>query len=196
MELNKYTTITSSSGFTSRIDYSGKGWLSGKKNSFVATMHRDGKEKETLYTIEGQWTGEFVIKDSHKQTVDTWRAKDHPTSTFVIAPVDQQDPLESRRAWRKVADAQSKGDMTTLSNEKSLIEESQRGLRKKEQEEGKPWERVFFTKTNKDPLCEKLANKISEPIEADKTDGIWRFDEEKAQSAKSPYRPNTMPEGI
>ena len=55
VELNDKTYITSSSGFTAKIDYSGKGWLSGKKNSFTATLYRTGEEKDTLYTITGQW---------------------------------------------------------------------------------------------------------------------------------------------
>ncbi len=33
VELNDKTYITSSSGYTAKIDYSGKGWISGKKNS-------------------------------------------------------------------------------------------------------------------------------------------------------------------
>lgn len=197
VELNKHTFITSSSGFTSKIDYSGRGWLSGKKNSFTAVMYPDGKEKDTLYTVEGQWTGEFDVKDGKtKKTVDHWVAKENPTSKFLVAPLDQQDPLESRRAWRKVADAQIKSDMNTLSNEKSLIENSQRDLRKKEKAEGAVWKRIFFSNSDKDQVFEKLGSKISEPLEADKTDGVWRFDVAKAKEAKSPYRPGTMPEGI
>ena len=197
VELNKHTYITSSSGYTAKIDYSGRGWLSGKKNTFSATLYPDGKEKDVLYTIDGQWTGEFTMKDAKsKKTVDTWVAKNNPTSKFSVAPVDKQDPMESRRAWRKVADAQTKGDMNTLSNEKSLIENSQRDLRKKESADGKKWENIFFTNLNSDTLFEKLGGKLGEPLEADKTDGVWRFDVAKAKDAKSPYRPGVMPEGI
>ena len=39
VELERSTLIVSSSGFTSKVDYSGKGWLSGKKNSFTASMY-------------------------------------------------------------------------------------------------------------------------------------------------------------
>lgn len=62
VELNKNTTITSSTGFVATIDYSGKGWLSGKKNSFTATLSHEGS-KEVLYTIDGQWTDKFSIKE-------------------------------------------------------------------------------------------------------------------------------------
>jgi hypothetical protein len=62
VELNKSTTITSSSGYVATIDYSGKGWISGKKNSFTATLAREGS-KDPLYTIDGQWNDKFVVKE-------------------------------------------------------------------------------------------------------------------------------------
>jgi hypothetical protein len=62
VELNRSTTITSSTGYVATIDYSGKGWISGKKNSFTATLTKEGS-KEVLYTIDGQWTDKFSIKE-------------------------------------------------------------------------------------------------------------------------------------
>lgn len=62
VELNKSTTITSSTGYVAKIDYSGKGWVSGKKNSFVATLSKEG-QKEVLYTVEGQWSDKFILKE-------------------------------------------------------------------------------------------------------------------------------------
>merc|ERR1712046_460203 len=63
VELNDKTYITSSSGYTAKIDYSGKGWLSGKKNSFTAVMYPTGKEREILYSITSQWTKSFEIRE-------------------------------------------------------------------------------------------------------------------------------------
>jgi hypothetical protein len=62
VELNKSTIITSSSGYTATIDYSGKGWISGKKNSFTATLTKTGS-KDVLYNISGQWTDKFSINE-------------------------------------------------------------------------------------------------------------------------------------
>jgi len=62
VELNKSSTIISSTGYIATIDYSGKGWISGKKNSFTATLTKEGS-KEVLYTIDGQWTDKFVVKE-------------------------------------------------------------------------------------------------------------------------------------
>ena len=178
----------------SKIDYSGKGWLSGKKNSFSATMYPAGKEKDILYSVEGQWTDGFVIKEgggkklSHSTEIDSFSHKSAPKTDLIVPPLDQQDLYETKKAWSLVAQAIAKGDMDTTSNEKSKIENAQRELRKKEQAEGREWERAFFTRqAGADKVFETLAKPIGERIEAEKTGGVWRFDEEKARNAKSPY---------
>lgn len=194
VELNKSTYIQSSSGYTAKIDYSGRGWLSGKKNSFTATLYPEGREKDTLYLIEGQWTGEFSIKDMQtKHTVDTWNSKANKTTHLVIAPIEQQDKLESRRAWRKVADAVAKGDLNTTSGEKTLIENSQRELRKREAAENREWNRIFFDRTSSHADLDRLAAKLSDTLETDKTNGVWVFSAQKAKSAQRPFREGVMP---
>lgn len=186
--------IQSSSGYTAKIDYSGRGWVSGKKNSFTATLYPEGKEKDTLYTVEGQWTGEFTIKDAKtKKVIDTWTATAQPRTPLKVAPLDQQDELESRRAWKRVADNIAKGDMSIVAAEKTQIENAQRELRKKEKAENREWDRVFFSRLDKSDVFEKLASKIGESLEPEKTNGLWRFDEQKAAIARQPYREGTMP---
>lgn len=76
--------------------------------------------------------------------------------------------------------------MDTTSVEKSKIENAQRELRKKEQAEGREWERRFFSKVSSDPIFEKLAAVIGEKSETEKTGGMWRFDVGKAQRALAP----------
>ncbi len=178
-----------------KIDYSGKGWVSGKKNSFTATLYRTGKEKEILYTVEGQWTDSFTIKAGggsglkKADPIETHNAKTTKTTPLQIAPIHQQDPYESNRAWQKVAEGIMKGDMDVVHVEKSKIEMSQRELRRKEQAEGREWQRRFFKRFSPtDALFEKLARPIpGERIEAEKTGGVWRFDESKVQEgAKEP----------
>jgi hypothetical protein len=191
VELNKSSTITSTSGYIAKIDYSGKGWMSGKKNSFSATLAKLGAEKSPLYTIEGQWNENFSIKEgsggkTHK-VIDTYTASQTPITKLQVAPVEQQDPRESKRAWKMVADGIRRGDMDTVSAQKSKIENEQREMRKKEKEEGREWQRTFFTAVPNDPLFDQLAKSTGEKIEADKTGGIWRFDPKKAQAAKAPY---------
>ena len=78
--------------------------------------------------------------------------------------------------------------MDTVSIEKSKIENAQRELRRKEQSEGREWERRFFTRVpTPDPIFEALAKPIGERIESEKTGGVWRFSGDKAAGAKPPF---------
>lgn len=191
VELNKSSYIIGSNGYTSRIDYSGKGWVSGTKNSLSATLFPAGKEKskaDVLYTADGSWTDKFTIKNAKKEVVDTYNAKTEPKTELRVPPVEEQDPLESRRAWGKVASAIQKGDMNTTSAEKTVIEESQRAMRKQEAAEGKEWERRFFSRAKSLPTFERLIKEVPYgSLEMDQTNGAWVFDAEKAKGAKPPF---------
>lgn len=223
VELEKTTWIASTSGFVARIDYSGKGWLSGKKNSFTATLYRqtdssasstrsgkgglDQPERQPLYTIDGQWSDGFVIRNAQtKAEIDRYTVRDHPTSPLKLAPVDQQDIYESRRAWRDVASAIERGDMDAVSVAKSKIENAQRELRKLEKAECREWQRRFFRRADVDAGADadeaaenapesrddyrnfmRLATILDFELESDKTGGVWRFDKTRAVDAKPPY---------
>lgn len=184
VELEKSSSIQSSSGFTAQIHYSGKGWVSGKKNTFSASLYPTGKESEILYKADGQWSEGFSIKDASKNTVKAYNPKDTKVTPLTVAPIEEQDELESRRAWQKVATAIASGDMDTTAREKSIIENQQRDLRKKEREEKRDWERRYFSRVEKAPGFEALAKKLGESVDSDKTNGIWAFDEKKAKAAK------------
>lgn len=69
VELNSATYIQSSSGYTAKIEYSGRGWVSGKSNSFTASIYPEDKKKEPIYTAEGQWTTKFHFKDPKTKQV-------------------------------------------------------------------------------------------------------------------------------
>ncbi|KAI1137910.1 Oxysterol-binding protein [Hypoxylon sp. FL0543] len=193
IELDSASYITSSSGYTAKIDYSGKGWLSGKKNSFTATLYPTGKEKEVLYNCSGQWTKAFEIHtgpakgNSSKTLIETWDPTDHPISELIVAPTEKQHPLESRRAWANVAAGIAKGDMDYVGREKAKIEQAQRNMRKKEQAEGREWERKYFSALKEpDATLEALAPNLglSTNGDSDKTGGLWRFDVVKAEKAR------------
>ncbi|KAF2828707.1 Oxysterol-binding protein [Ophiobolus disseminans] len=195
VELNGSTYIQSTTGYTARIDYSGKGWVSGKKNTFSAVLYPEGKEKDIIYKVDGQWTDSWQVKEGKSKTavVDTFDHKATKTTPLTVAPIEQQDDFETRRAWKKVSDAINKGDMDMTSAEKSIIEVRQREMRKQEKESGKEWERKFFTRAEQFPLFQKLAQKIGEPVNDSQTNGVWAFDQEKASAAKSPFHPEVNP---
>jgi hypothetical protein len=192
IELDGSSYITSSSSFTAKIDYSGKGWLSGKKNSFTATLYPTGKERDVLFNVSGQWTKSFEIHsgparyNSKDNLVEVWDPL--PLSKLIVAPLEQQHPLESRRAWAKVAAAISKVDLDTVGLEKGKIENAQREMRAKERAEERSWQRRYFTALDDvaDPVLASLGSAVSLPDtgDADKTGGLWRFDAGKCSAAQ------------
>lgn len=129
--------------------------------------------------------------------VDTYNAKTTKVTPLTVAPLEEQDSLESRRAWSKVQAAIVNGDLETTSAEKTKIENEQRELRKKEKEEGREWERRYFTRVTEDPILVALGDKSGVVLEPEKTDGIWTFDNEKylkvLEKANAPATPTTHP---
>lgn len=179
--MNDNSYITSSTGFTAKIYYSGKGWVSGKRNSFTAILHQTGNEKEILYSVSGQWSKAFEIREGIKgDIVETYDAEASPITPLSVAPIEQQSPLESRRAWQKVAQGIREGNMTIVAEEKRKIEEEQRALRVKEKENGEDWQSRYFSLVESDPIVEQLGGSIGMTSDACKRGGIWKFNAKKA----------------
>ena len=205
VELGKFIHIISSSGYISKIDFAGKGWVSGKKNSFTASLWKKGEssDKHPLYSADGQWSDAFTIKEGDSKRgkeVVTFKPSDIRLSKLNVAPVEEQDVFESRRAWSKVAQSIEKGDMDSVAHFKSRIEHAQRASRKKEQEEKREWERVFFSQADpKDELEQTFQSLVKvatsfglsgwEGVSPDKTAGVWRYDDQKAAQARKPFHP-------
>lgn len=193
VELEKSTRIASSTGYIAKIDYSGKGWLSGKKNTFTASLFKESEgEKKPLYTVDGQWSDHFIIKNARtKEEVERYVVREMKTTPLQLAPIEEQDLFESRRAWRDVAAAIERGDMDATSEHKSRIENAQREMRKIEKAEGREWERRFFNRVNEkdDEGFERLTRMIglAGNLDTEKTNGIWRFDRSRTVDAKPPY---------
>ncbi|KAM3476554.1 hypothetical protein MY5147_003160 [Beauveria neobassiana] len=194
VELDGTSYITSSSGFSAKVDYSGKGWLSGKKNTVIGTITPTGKVKDVLYNVTGQWNEKLEFysgaakKNSKSTLIDEYDATKAPQTELQLAPIEKQHPLESRRAWAKVAAGIQRGDMDTVSLEKGKIENAQRALRHKETAEETAWKRRYFTAVavgTTDPVLEQLGavGGVAVDGERDKTGGLWRFDAKKAEAA-------------
>ncbi|ORY61414.1 uncharacterized protein BCR38DRAFT_347255 [Pseudomassariella vexata] len=177
-ELSGTSYIRSSSGYTSRIDYSCKGWLRGKSNSFVATLYRDGDEKNPLYVLEGQWSSSYTIKNKGGKTLQTVDLGKLRRTPLQMAPVEKQHPLESRRAWQLVVDAINENDIFAVGHEKSKIENAQRALRREEKALGVVWNQRYFTEMKEDHLVKKLVTRGKDE-EAGEEHMVWRFDKDK-----------------
>lgn len=147
VELEGKSVIESSTGYKAVIDYSGKGYFSGKKNSFKAYVYKDGNTAKgsSLYKVSGQWSGISNIKNekSGKEELFLDSTKIAPCE-LSVKPVEQQDPMESRAAWKKFADAIRVGNYDLASYEKSKIENEQRDMRKKELADGAKWQTRWF----------------------------------------------------
>lgn len=208
VELGKYIHIASSSGYVAKLDFAGRGWLSGKKNSFTASVWKEGEgsEKNPKYSADGQWSDTFTLKEGEgkkAKEIETFRPGNMKLSRLNVVPLEEQDVFESRKAWAKVARSIEKGDMDAASYFKSRIENAQRALRKKEQEERRDWDRVFFSQANakdEDEITfQNLVKLLSgmglsswEGVAPDKTAGVWRYDEKKAAQATTPFHQEGM----
>ncbi|KAK9373584.1 uncharacterized protein V1513DRAFT_459589 [Lipomyces chichibuensis] len=174
VELEQKTLIQSSSGYRASIEYSGKGYFSGKKNTFKAKLYAPD-ESSLLYTISGQWSGNSTIVNEKKESDSAfYDATEHKVVPLIVKPLVQQAEYESRRAWEKVATAVQVMDYDTIHVEKSKIENQQRELRKKEKEEGVVWQRRYFELIEDEgPLKE-----VAELAGVEPDEKVWRFNRE------------------
>lgn len=150
VELEGKSYIQASNGMFCTFEFSGKGYFSGKRNSFKARLYKnvsDSHDKSNaLYTISGQWSKVSHISSGKSKSGDTvfYDASKTPAEQLSVKPMEEQHPLESRKAWQHVAEAIKSGNFDLIHREKSLLEENQRTLRKEEEAKGINWERRWF----------------------------------------------------
>lgn len=184
-ELSGTSYIRSSSGFITRISYSSKGWLSGTPNTFSAIIHKDGCENTPIYKAEGQWSGEFNVKDVRSgKCILQFNANSLMRKSLKIKPVEQQKEYESRRAWHCVTQAIHENDIFRIGKEKGKIEHEQREMRRKEKVEGRVWERRFFVKRGRDDVAERLAKDV-DGLKLECEGGIWKWDKERYRAMET-----------
>ena len=176
--------------------------MSGTKNKLEAALYRvDDPEKRALYTAKGAWNDVFTITDAATDMeIETYNTNAEPGAPLRVAPLQEQDVWESRRAWRGVIDALNRGDMQATSDEKGKIENGQRAMRKREREQGakgeaEGWEATFFRKVEGDAVFDRLAKPVGAVLGKEKTVGVWKFDQDKADRATKPYRGDLTPTG-
>lgn len=203
VELDGTSFIQASNGYIVQIDYTGRGYFSGKKNTFKARIFDSSlamqDKKNALVTISGQWSGKSYIKkgsvaptSSDELFYDALASNKVP---IIVKPIEEQNNLESRKAWSKVAKAVSESNFDELTKEKSIIENAQRDLRKSEEESGIKWNPRWFNLVDYSEKVEdsfqsltSLANLSSKYVPSgtlintkhDKGDkNHWRFSKEK-----------------
>jgi hypothetical protein len=213
-ELIGTSHIVSSSGFISEIQFSPPsdrggsfGWLRrgygrDQRNLFEAVMYRrDDPTKAPLYSVSGQWSGFFSIKNCHTgKTVETLDLSIGTSSAPPVAArtigIEEMDPWETRRAWGPVIAALRQGDMGETSRRKSKLENAQRNLRAVEARKGSSWKPLFFEQLQGEykPFND-LGSATGWALEKDRTRGVWIANEERIRSLKRPFRPDSTPHG-
>ena len=198
-ELSGTCYITSTSGYVSKIEFEGKKLLGlkGTKNTVNAEVYSNDDPKHPLFGVSGQWNSSFIMHDCNaKKDIETIDVENIELTPMIVAPLDKQDPWETRRAWNKVLDAIGRGDVKGVSENKHDIEEAQRALRREEQEKKIEWPRIFYRRTNPDATRLKLLESAQESLNGDRTDGFWRFvGAEQAENIKAPYHEGLLPTG-
>jgi len=125
VELDGTSYIQASHGAVTTIKYSGKGWVSGKSHSFTAEV-APATGAPVSHTISGVWSGgeSSFVKPSKSgfEGQVFLNADENNTTPIQVAPVEQQQEYESRRAWKAVADGIRRGDFDAASTAKSALE--------------------------------------------------------------------------
>ncbi|KAG0204397.1 glycerol ethanol, ferric requiring protein [Mortierella sp. GBA30] len=136
VELSGTTYIVSSAGLMATIEYSTRGYFSGERHSFKATLKPiDGGN--AFYTAQGVWSGVSnytVVKKG--ETALFFDAETDKSVPPEIKPQSEMGDLESHKLWANVTNAINAKDYATASKEKSQIEEAQRVLARARKEKG------------------------------------------------------------
>ncbi|KAF9137646.1 glycerol ethanol, ferric requiring protein [Mortierella sp. GBA39] len=136
VELSGTTYIVSSAGHMTTIEYSTKGYFSGERHSFKATL-KPIEGGSAFYTAQGVWSG--VSNYTDNKTNETSLFFDSDTDTSVapeLKPQAEMGDLESHKLWSQVTNAINNKDYSTASRVKAQIEEAQRALAKARKEKG------------------------------------------------------------
>jgi hypothetical protein len=192
--------IVSSSGFVSELRFEGEGlFWGGTKNKFQAKLYsRSDPEKKTLFSVDGQWSGSFTIRDGRGSILEIYdtNAEENRPSEMTVTDVQEQDAWESRKAWNEVFDGLRDGDIEQIVTEKSKVETAQRQMRSAEAAKAETWKPLLFNKLEGDyKAFEKLGSAVGWALEKEKTKGVWKVDTSKLSSLKKPFRETSTPLG-
>jgi hypothetical protein len=195
-ELSGQYHIVSSSGFVAEIDFSGKGFLSGKKNGVDAILYQEEDKSNPLFAVSGQWNDQITIQEGNGDAeIETIDVRSLASTPMHIDSLEDQDDWESRKAWAGVIAALNEGDMQKTVDEKSKVEQAQRELRELEESKGVKWEPLFFKSTTDDPVFERL-KQTEQELHADKTVGVWKFNRERwEKGVEKPFHGTLRPDG-
>lgn len=159
IELADQSFIHSSTGYLATINYSGRGYFSGKAHTFQATIASVTSPSTPLLEAGGDWSAASTVKKGSLLPAGApfWDASASPREEIEVKPLEQMSEFESRRLWKIVADGIRNGHYDVASKEKSRIEHEQRERRKKHEEHGTTHQLQHFKLVEDDPEYAELA---------------------------------------
>lgn len=140
VELYGKTSIASTAGYLATLEFSGKGYFSGKSHQLKATVSSLKDKSKPLYTVQGDWSDKMYFvgaSPSGEKNALFWDATQERIPCRV-KPIEEQGEFESRRLWKLTADGIRAGQYDLANKDKVRIENDQRARRKAEAEGTKP----------------------------------------------------------
>ncbi|KAF9122707.1 glycerol ethanol, ferric requiring protein [Mortierella sp. 14UC] len=136
VELSGTTYIVSSAGLLTTIEYSTKGYFSGERHSFKATLKPiDGGS--AFYTAQGVWSGASNVTDVKTNATSLFFDSDTDKGVAPeLKPQAEMGDLETHKLWSQVTKAINTKDYSMASRVKAQIEDAQRTLAKARKEKG------------------------------------------------------------
>jgi hypothetical protein len=144
IELGGSCTILGSNNAKAVIDFIPKPWFGGAYNHIKGKIYADGKDH---YHLSGRWSHKSFYSDSDAEGAKKelfFDAEAEPMAERLTAPVNQQDEYESHRVWGPVTEALNEKNYKLANQEKTKIEDWQRGVRKEREENNQVWEPKLF----------------------------------------------------
>ncbi|KAI1398828.1 Oxysterol-binding protein [Hypoxylon fuscum] len=181
-ELEGTCYVSSSSGYLATIDFEGRSTLGRRaKNNVHAEVSNIRDGGKVLFEVDGQWNGLLTIVNGlNGKEIESFDVDDEPVAEIRTNRVDEQNPWESRRAWRKVVEGITIGDMHVVGDEKKKIEDAQREMRATEEKAGIEWPRLFFHNLDDDSqeftlLAKTITDEAVRDLNPEQTAGVWKF---------------------
>ncbi|KNE73255.1 hypothetical protein AMAG_17431 [Allomyces macrogynus ATCC 38327] len=112
--------------------------------AMAAAAARDASAKP-LFTMQGKWTTSCTVTDvATGTTAPLFDAEADAMRTPTVAPLAQQDDLESRKLWAVTTEHLRNGNYAEATASKTAIEDAQRALRKQRAAAGDVWAPKYF----------------------------------------------------
>ena len=146
MEIGGNVTIScAKTGCIANIEFLTKPFWGGKRNQLRAEIF-GCNEKKPFCTLNGDWTN--VIKATYGPNPDDVKVfintKALPLLRKKVKPINQQEPMESRRLWQDVTFHLKNKTIEFATGAKQKLEKRQREEAKQRQLEGVKWKTKYF----------------------------------------------------